>query len=171
MRQLDQQIADASVYPTISAYAKPGFSYQSDEANILRTNQRLGPNIGVSLNYTIFAGGKHKIERQNAKINWEKEQTSKVRLKLDLERQLQNAFLQWQNNREQLRIEQSNLPTFELNFQKTQEDFKRGLVNAADVRTAQLNLMSAKDRINNLYYNVKLSEIQLLQISGQLLNE
>jgi outer membrane protein TolC len=120
------------------------------------------------LNYSLFTGGRRKIQQQNAQLSREEQEMSLENRQLTLEKELRNAYAQYVNNREQLRIERSNLPTFERNYEKISEDLKLGLVTASDVRTAQLNLVAAKNRINNLEYAVKQFEIRLLQLSGRL---
>jgi outer membrane protein TolC len=164
----EEKIAQASNYPTVRGYANYTYLDSEDEANFLQSNLSYGPNVGVTLNYSLFTGGRRKIQQQNAQLSREEQEMSLENRQLTLEKELRNAYAQYVNNREQLRIERSNLPTFERNYEKISEDLKLGLVTASDVRTAQLNLVAAKNRINNLEYAVKQFEIRLLQLSGRL---
>ena len=172
-RSIDQavyqtKISEASYYPTLQGYANYTYFDTENEANFLQSNIAYGPNVGVTLSWNLFNGGANKIQRQNAQIQLEQQETARGSTALQLEKELRNAYAQYANNREQRRIEESNLPTFERNYSKMQEDYKLGLVDAADLRTAQLNLAAARNRINNLTYTIKQSEIRLLQLSGRL---
>lgn len=164
----EEKMAQASYYPTVQGYANYTYLNSEDEANFLQSNLSYGPNVGVQLSYPIFTGGANKIQRQNAQLSREEQEMSLESRHFNLETELRNAYAQHVNNREQLRIERSNLATFEQNYEKVSEDLKLGLVTASDVRTAQLNLTAAKNRINTLTYAVKQSEIRLLQLSGRL---
>ncbi|MEM6841503.1 MAG: TolC family protein [Bacteroidota bacterium] len=164
----EEKIARGSYLPTVQGYANYSYLNSEDEANFLQSNVAYGPNVGVTFSYSIFSGGARKIQQQNAQLSREEQEMTLQSREFTLEKELRNAYAQYVNNQQQLRIEESNLATFEQNYQKTQEDFKLGLVTASDVRTAQLNLTAAKNRINNLTYAVKQSEIRLLQLSGRL---
>ena len=175
-RRIDQsvyetKISEATYYPTVQGYANYTYLDTEDEANFLQSNTAYGPNAGVTLSWNLFSGGANRIQRQNARIQQNQQETALDQTALQLEKELRNAYAQYANNREQLRIEQSNVATFERNYTKVQEDYKLGLVDAADLRTAQLNLTAARNRINNLTYNIKQSEIRLLQLSGRLATE
>ncbi|WKN42598.1 TolC family protein [Tunicatimonas pelagia] len=164
----EEKIAQGDYLPTVQGYANYSYLNSEDEANFLQSNVAYGPNVGVTLSYSIFSGGARKIQQQNAQLSRQEQEMTLESRRFTLEKELRNAYAQYVNNQNQLRIEQLNLATFEQNYQKTQEDFKLGLITASDVRTAQLNLTAAKNRINTLTYAVKQSEIRLLQLSGRL---
>lgn len=164
----EEKIARGNFFPQVQGYANYSYLNSEDEANFLQSNLSYGPNVGITLSYSLFSGGANKIQQQNAQLSREEQEMSLESRRFMLEKELRNAYAQYTNNQEQLRIEASNLRTFEQNYLKTQEDFRLGLVTASDVRTAQLNLTAAKNRINNLTYAVKQSEIRLLQLSGRL---
>lgn len=165
---LQTRISNSTVMPTLQGYANIQYFDTDDEASFLQSQTVLGPNVGVQLNFPIFTGGANRIQQQNANVQLSQQETSLEQTSLLLERDLRNAFARYSNNKEQLRIEQNNLPTFEQNFRKANEDYQLGQVDDTVLRTAQLNLSLAKNRINNLKFGIKQSEIQLLQLSGQL---
>ena len=167
----DVKINESTLFPRVNGYANYTYLDSEDEANFLQANTVYGPSVGVSLSWSVFTGGANKIQRQNAQISLDREKTSLSSTTLTLEKELRNAYAQYTNNKQQLRIERSNLATYERNYQKNSEDYKFGLVDASDVRTAQQNLSLAKNRINDLVYNVKQSEIRLLELSGRLTNQ
>ncbi|MEM7551444.1 MAG: TolC family protein [Bacteroidota bacterium] len=165
---IETKIARATYFPQVEGYANYTFLDSENDANFLQSQQVSGPNVGFRMSWPVFTGGAQKIERQNAEVLLNQQQTVLNSAELSVSKQLRNAYAQYLNNKEQLRIEQSNLEIYELNYEMTNEDFKLGLVDASDVRTAQLNLSAAKNRINNLNYSVKQSEIRLMELSGRL---
>ena len=57
-----------------------------------------------------------------------------------------------------------------VNFSNDQERYKLGQVTSIEFRQAQINLINAKTAFNNAKFDAKLIEIQLLQLSGDILN-
>ncbi|MEM9339383.1 MAG: TolC family protein [Bacteroidota bacterium] len=164
----ESEIAKSTYAPSLSAYANYSYLDSENEANFLQSQQVYGPNVGIRMSWNLFNGGSNKVKRQNAGIQLRQQQAMLESTEMMMEKELKNVYSQYLNHREQLRIAQSNLPTYQLNYDKTSDDFKLGLVDASDVRTAQLNLASAKNRMNNLSYGIKQSEVRLLELSGRL---
>ena len=162
------EVAKSSLAPAISGYANYSHLDSENEANFLRRQRVAGPNVGLRLSWRLYDGGSSKIQRQNAEIRLAQQETALRYTELQMEKNLKNTYAQYQDAREQLRIEESNLATYQLNYDKTADDFRLGLVDASDLRTAQLNLSSAKNRINDLTYSIKQSEVRLLELSGEL---
>ena len=87
-----------------------------------------------------------------------------------LENNLKNAWENYKNRLFVLQAQAQNVQTNENNFNRTQEKFKFGQVNSIEFRQAQLNLLNAELSRNRAKYLAKLSEFQLLKLSGELLN-
>jgi outer membrane protein TolC len=56
------------------------------------------------------------------------------------------------------------------NFDRTFQQFKIGQISSIEFRQAQLNLLNAQTSLNLAKFDAKLAEVQLLQLTGQLLN-
>ena len=93
-----------------------------------------------------------------------------VALLLSIERDFNNAWDDYMNKLEIYNIQEKNILTAQNNFERTEEKFKIGQVNSIEFRQAQLNLLNAELSRNSAKFEAKLSELQILQISGELLN-
>ncbi|MDZ7604475.1 MAG: TolC family protein [Cyclobacteriaceae bacterium] len=102
--------------------------------------------------------------QENSAMNYEA-------LKLGLERQLYVVFLSYQNNIELHGLEQANLAVAQENNEIAIERYKVGNSSPLELREAQINLLEANLRLLNAAYSVKVGEIDLLLISGQLMKE
>ena len=162
------KIAQSDRYPQLSLNGSYSYYNEDNELGQVLFQERDGVSGGVSLTYDLFTGNRTNKNIQNAKIDREKSQLLVDQRELDLETELQNAYATYQNQKQQLAIEQSNLATFEQNFEKAQDDYRLGQISSTDLREAQQNLIEAKFRINNALFNTKLAEIQLLHLSGRL---
>ena len=68
------------------------------------------------------------------------------------------------------RLQEQNVKTATDNFLRSSERYKLGQISSVELRQAQLNLLNSKTSKNQAKYNAKLAELQLLQLTGQLLN-
>ena len=79
----------------------------------------------------------------------------------------------WENYNNQLFIltaQEQNVLTNQNNFDRTQERFKLGQITSVEFRQAQINLINSKTAYNNAKFDAKLIELQLLQLSGDIMN-
>ena len=84
---------------------------------------------------------------------------------MNVERDLSNAYYTFQTTLTQLELEQKSLEAAEENFNRTQEAFRLGQANNVQFREAQVNLQRRpRDRISDLGFTAKLSEIEIYQL-------
>ncbi|MFT4761886.1 MAG: outer membrane protein, partial [Saprospiraceae bacterium] len=57
------------------------------------------------------------------------------------------------------------------NFERTKEEQKIGQISSIEYRQAQLNLLNAETNLNTARFAAKVIEMELLQLSGQLLGQ
>ena len=163
-------IIESSKKPTIGASAGYDFNFSDNASGSfidLSTNR--GFSAGVNLNWNIFDGGRRKVQKEITRINVESQSIQKEQVLQQLERDVTNAWESYQNALFILKAEAKNLDTNQLNFKRTEEQFKIGQVTSVEFRQAQLNLFNAATNYNTAKYDAKIIEIQLLQLSGRLL--
>ena len=163
------KIIDAEKSPIINTGASYDFNYTDSPSGAFidqSNSQGLSANIGISVN--LFDGSR-KIRKQNAILALTNQQLRISEVEQSIERDLINAWSNYQNALYILEVEQSAVATNQENFSRTQEYFNAGQVNSIEFRQAQLNLLNAQISSNNAAYDVKLAEIQLLQLSGKLM--
>ncbi|WP_229731848.1 TolC family protein [Psychroflexus planctonicus] len=129
-----------------------------------------GYSAGVSLSWNLFDGGQTSVRIQNAKVAYESQQLQKEQIKISVARDIKNAFENYKNRLYIYNLQEKNVATNENNFDRTREQFKLGQINSVEFRQAQLNLLNAQTSYNLAKYDAKLAEVQLLQLTGQLLN-
>ncbi len=167
---LDFDIIAASQKPTLSANANYNFTFSDNAAgSFIDVSNTRGLSAGVTLSWNLYDGGRRKMQNQNAKINVETQLVQKAQIQQQLERDVTNAWDSYQNALFILRAEAKNLSINQLNFERTEEQFKVGQVNSVEFRQAQLNLLNAATSLNTAKFDAKVIEIQLLQLSGQLM--
>ncbi len=167
----DIGIARSALIPSISANGGYNYTDQQNDGGFLLLNRNSGWQVGLTARWTLFDSRRNITRIETARISLEKSKTELEKTKVQLDVDLDNAYLDWQNNKEILLIEQRNLEAVRLNFERSQQSYSLGQINASQLREAQVNYITAKARINNLKYTVKIAEIELYRISGNLLQQ
>lgn len=168
LAELGVQGEQASAKPRLQAYGNVSYAYFQNDASFLTVNRAVGPNVGLRFSYPIADGGARRIREQVAVIEKEQRQLEQVDTRSILEKELHNAYAVYRNSMEQLRLEEENLELFERNLENMENRFRLGTTTLTEVRTAQLNLAAAANRITNYRFNVKRAEINLYLLSGQI---
>ncbi|WP_275316714.1 TolC family protein [Tenacibaculum bernardetii] len=173
LRQLDIKINKAGWMPNVgltSSYAWNKSNNDATNAFSPISNTRKGLNAGLNLSWNLFDGGRTKTNVTNAKIALETQEIQKEQQEELLERNVNNAWETYQNALFSLQVQEKNVITNKLNFDRTDERYKLGQVTSIDFRQAQVNLINAELSVSNAKYTAKNAELQLLQLAGTLLD-
>lgn len=167
--QYDSRISRSGYLPTVTASA--GYNYRkgnNNSASFLASSTTHGLTTGLSLGWDIFDGGRTRTASQNAKVSEAVQDYTLEQLTLQVQVNFDNAWADYENKRFIVRAQESNLQTNELNFERTQEQYKLGQVSSIDFRTAQSNLLRAQISLNNARYDAKLAELLIFQLTGDI---
>ncbi|MEL6942856.1 MAG: TolC family protein, partial [Bacteroidota bacterium] len=172
VQEYDLQLNEASKRPVVSTQANYNFSFQDNAAGsfILNSSSR-GLNFGVNVAWNLWDGGVRKMRAENIRVGLESQLIQREQIEQQLETNLANAWQSYQNALFILGVEKENLATAQLNFERTEEQFNGGQISSVEFRQAQLNLLNANISKSTAKYNAKIVELQLLQLSGKLLEE
>lgn len=167
--ELDIKGSQSTRYPVIGLNASYGYTGQQNDAGLISRNESIGFNGGISLNFALFDGKKRSLAIQNATIALESNQLAREQAKLQVERDILNAWSTYQARLAILNAQKTSLITAQRNFERTQQQYKLGQVTGTTFREAQLNLVRTKNALNTARYQAKLAEIDCLRIAGLLL--
>ncbi|QXP79868.1 MULTISPECIES: TolC family protein [Winogradskyella] len=169
--QLDINSGQSAYLPTIGLVGSYGWNKNNNNAaSFVSVSTSTGLSGGLNLSWDLFDGGSTITTVRNAKVNLETQKLEKENILLSIERDFNNAWDNYLNKLEIYNIQEKNILTAENNFERTREKFNIGQVNSIEFRQAQLNLLSVELSRNTAKFDAKLSELDVLQISGELLN-
>nr|WP_235989368.1 TolC family protein [Psychroserpens algicola] len=169
--QYDIKTNKAQFLPTIGLTGTYGWNKNNNNAaSFVAVSTNSGLSGGLNLTWNIFDGGSTITSVQNAKISLENQKLQKEQLRIDIERNFNNAWDDYENKLVIYQVQEDNIKTSQNNFDRTQEKFKIGQVTSIEFRQAQLNLLNAELSRNQAKYDAKLAELTVLQLSGDLLN-
>lgn len=165
----DIRTSQSNAIPKLSINGSYGWSKNYlGAASFIDQSQGYGPSVGATLSWNIFDGGSTRTRSQNAKIAVENQNISLNQEKLNIQRNLSNAWTAYQTALFVKNAETKNLQTAQSNFDKSVDQYKLGQITNIVFRQAQLNLLNAQLSLNRSKYSAKLAELVLLQISGDL---
>ncbi|MEO1652018.1 MAG: TolC family protein [Bacteroidota bacterium] len=168
---LDKKINESSRMPRLNASASYGYNRTDNEFGFTVLNRTNGLTLGLNLVFDIYGGGQKNTQIQNAKIAVNNADVQYNSVLSQIKRDVINAYRLYESNRFILQVEEQSVVTARANFDRTKEQFGFGQINNTQFREAQLNLLNAQNRLNNAAYNLKISEIELIKLKGDVLNQ
>ncbi|MFA6854221.1 MAG: TolC family protein [Bacteroidales bacterium] len=155
-------------YPYLRLNAGYGFTHYNYNSGNLERQRNWGPNVGLTLGYTLFDGFNRKREQKNQQIIIRNRELEVERDKLVIESDFANMWMAYQNNIELTNLEIESLENATINYEIAMERYRIGDLSGIELREAQNSLLEAEQRLLTAQYNTKLYEISLMQISGNI---
>jgi len=164
--------ASKSVFlPTVGLTGSYGWNEGNFPAtNFLASSVSTGLSAGLNLTWNLFNGGGNITQIKNASILLDNQRTTQEQTRQEVRRDIENAKDNYRNRLEILNLQEKNVVTAQNNYDRSNEQYKLGRITSVELRQAQLNLLNALTNKNFAKYDAKLAELQLLQLTGQLLN-
>jgi outer membrane protein len=131
--------------------------------------QQRGFNYGFSFSLPILIGFNLRRQSQQARIEIDRQTLLYNQLKTNVNVGLKNAYVNYDNAKRILLIEEETIGLAKENVFIALESFKRGVTTFIELRTAQQSLAEAYNRLISARYNAKLAETELLRLSGSLM--
>jgi outer membrane protein TolC len=160
----------------LQASRLPGFNLNANyinntsnsDAGFLIQNQRQGFNYGGNITVNLFSGLTLNRRIQNAKVQQNALNYAIDQLEIELQSDIHRAFNTYQNNKTLLVIEQKNYAVAKESSEIALERFRLGISSYLEFRDAQVNLLTAQNRLITALYNIKEQEIELMRLSGRI---
>ena len=168
LSELDLKSLRSRNYPYLRLNGGYGFTHYNYNTGTLDRQRTWGPNVGLTLGYTIFDGFNRRREQKNAEITVQNRELQFERNKLALESDFANIWMAYQINTELTNLELESLENAKLNYEIAMERYKIGDLSGLELREAQNSLLEAEQRLLTAQYRTKLYEISLLQLSGKV---
>jgi outer membrane protein TolC len=169
LSEIDYKRVVSRNYPYIRLNGGYGYNANWYSTGNTDLQQRLGLNYGVTVGINVFDGFNRRREQKNALVQIQNSELRMQNLELSLKADFTNLWMAYQNNIELWSLEKENLVVAHENHNIAVERYKLGELSGIQLREAQNALLEAEERLSISEYNIKLSEISLLQLSGQIL--
>lgn len=140
----------------------------TSEAGFLLLNQRTGINYGMTASINLFSGFTLNRRIQNAKVQKLNAEYALQDLEIQMISDLRRAYNTYSTNILLLDIEYANYKTAIESADIALDRFKLGISDYLQFRDAQLNLLTAENRLLTALFNIKEMEIELMRLSGRI---
>lgn len=165
---IQQREAKSLQLPRVTLNSTLGYSLSKASAGFFLINQNYGLNTGIGLTWNIFNGQITRRQIQTAKLNTEIAKTQEQSWIVQMENDLVRAYNQYQTDKEILKLEEEYNQVADENMKISLEKFKLGGSTILEINEAQRSLNTSLNRLINARFNIKISELQLLRLSGEL---
>lgn len=140
----------------------------NSDAGFLLQNERQGLNYGGNITLNLFSGLTLNRRIQSAKVNKRIQDYSLEQYEIQLKSDIQRAYNIYTKNLQLLKIEEVNYQVAKENSEIALERFRLGIASYLEFRDAQVNLLTAENRLITAIFNIKEQEIELMRLSGKI---
>lgn len=143
------------------------FQSNTPESSPLRS-RTIGPTIGGTISIPIYQAGNAVRQIKTAKIQLESDEYYLENIRLQVSQQLQNAYTQFENQLQLLRIEKDNAKLAKENLEISIQRLRYGQTTSLEVSLAEGSFVDSLTRLINFEYNLKVAETKLKQLLARL---
>lgn len=158
----------STVYPTISLFGTYAYNRNTAEVGFAKLNRATGPQYGVTFSWTLFNGLTQARQTEVIKTQVSNLKLQEEESEQQLTANLLSVYFNYTNNISLLSLEAENVKFAQENYDLALERYKIGNSNALEIREAQQNALQAEIRYLTAAYQVKLAEIEMQRLSGNL---
>jgi outer membrane protein len=171
----NERIAELSIgqvasdrYPKLSLFG--GYNYNRNTAAIgfAQVSRNTGPTYGATMSWNLYGGGSTNRAIQNAKIQKMSQEAQRKDIEIQVGHELYKVYNQYLMNLSLMSIENKNLSATEFTIKVAMEKYAIGSLTDLELRDVQNSYLDASSRLLSAIYQAKLSETELLKISGQV---
>lgn len=154
--------------PSVTLNGNFNLSQSRNDAGFTLFNRNLGPNGNIGIAVPIFQGGNIKRQEQVADINIKNQQVIIDRLKNQVNTNLLNAYSNFQNALNLVKLEKNTLALIEENNLIATERFRKLAITSLELRQVQIDYINGQTRYINSLYMAKLAEAEMKLLAGDL---
>ena len=167
----ETKIRSGELFPEIELFGNYSYNRQQNEVGFLSSRRSYGPDFGVRVRFNLFSGGQKQIAKQNAAIALENENLLYDDLEREVEASIRIAYLRWSNSLKQVSLEEESVNAAVQALEIAAKQYEIGEITNIDFRLIQLNAINARTRLLEAQYLAKSREIEMLRMSGRLLQD
>jgi outer membrane protein len=175
----------AESLPLLNAFATLGYATQSNGiGGVFKTNTNIsdgggvGPDkwydysqFGLSLNVPIFGGLQKTYKIQQEKLNLQKIDNNFKMMENQIDLQVQQAYLNFDNAQKSLASQKENMELAESIARVTKIKYEQGVGSNLEVIDAENSLRNAQTNYYSALYDAVVAKVELDKAKGQLIKE
>lgn len=160
--------ARSGLQPRMNLTSGYQFARSENQAGFSLLNQNLGLNVGVNVSYPLFTGFATRTQIRNATLMQANAGINYNQVKTTVQTKLYNAWLQYEQYRNILKMEEENVQLTKEAVSLAMERFRTGTGTTLELKDVQKTYQDAQTRCYQAAYQAKLAETELKRIKGDL---
>lgn len=161
----------SEIFPQIELSGGYGFNRTESSVGFSNFNETTGIRYGVTARINLFNGFDKQRRRQNADLVIKNELLRQQELEFIIQSEIQRLYTAYEDALTLIALEEENLQYNQQSVDIAIERFSLGTINAVELREAQQSLLNAENRLISAQIDAKFDEIELLRLSGLLLQK
>lgn len=158
----------AQLLPKVSINAGYGYSQNDNTVSSTAMSRTVGPQVGGTVSIPLYQSGNAVRQIKTAKLLAQSAGYSLKAAKLDAAAQLQKALDDFAGQEALLAIEQDNSGLARENLDISMQRLRFGQATALELRQAEESYEQSLTRLIDIKYTLKLAEIRIKQLVGEL---
>lgn len=172
LAELNVKALTAQQYPQVELLGGFNYNTSNNQAGFgLKKGRNDVWSYGARVSVNVFDGFNQRRRIQNAKINSLIVEDQESDTKNQLLAAFDRSVLSYRNSLQLVVLEQANTKLARQNVDIAFERYRVGNSTSYEFREVQRNTVAAETRLIEAEYNAKLAEIELLRLSGGMLEE
>ncbi len=157
-------------YPQIGIFGAYNYRRAKNQVGVVESNKAYGPSYGVEVRFNLFNGNVNKMNLENSKLDLEFSKMETDQLSNDIRTDIHIAYLDYKTGLNNLQLEENNVHVARQTLFIAKRQYELRVISDIEFRLIQLSAIEAETDYLRQQFIVKNSEIDLLRISGQLLD-
>ena len=168
--EYQKKINQSFIMPRLIIGGNYGLNHSETNTGIVLNQQSLGLTGSVTFAWNLIDGGKKAIQLRNAQLEIENSKIAHEQAKISVVNDFYNAMDSYKKMKDLLSLSQKSSSVAQRNFERTKELYYQGNLSSTDFRLAQLNLYRSNSQVISSTVNLKLAELELKRLAGELIN-
>jgi len=165
-----QRAVRADFFPQIDLTAGLGYSQLDAESGFLQESTSTDLTYGASLTFDLFDGLNRVRRSENAEIRTTNADLAVEDVRSELGTALTSAFERYRNRLRLVELERQNRAAVQANVDVALQQFELGTITSVELREVQEQFIQAESRLLTAQFEAKQAEVELLRLSGRLLD-
>jgi outer membrane protein len=153
---IDEKIAKASYFPTLSASAGIGTSYTSRETDpyFSQINSGISPSLGFSLSIPVYQKKQVKTSVAIAKLGYQDAELDEINTRNELRKNIEQACQDVSSAQTKFEASVENYQATSESAALSDEKFRQGVINSVDYLVSKTNLIVAESELLQSRFNL-----------------
>lgn len=166
---LDLKVARSARYPTLDLNSGYRFNHGTTGLSAARFSETYGFNWGFTISTKLFDRMEVRRKIRNAEVDVSNSSLMLQQTELTTTSNIMQQYNTYRKNFMMIGFESESADAARLNMEAAMEMYRLGTMSGVEFREIQRSYIEAADRMLSAVFQAKVSEIELLYLSGQLI--